>query len=318
LRRAQPSRNCPTFVALFGAMLFLVQPASAQTQLGHKLLAGAGVDAGTQSESGLYLLDRFAYYSAERLNDQAGHRLPIRGLDIEVYGNMLGLALTIKPRGAPYLSIAAAAPMANIHVSVSDPRVTIDRSGFGDLYVQPIKLGWKQERYDVVSAYSFYAPTGEFEPRRGGVGRGYWTHQFSLGGAIRSRDRILRASALASYDLNLRKRSIDIRRGNMFQLQGGAGLMVFPMIGIGVASYALWQVSDDVGTDIPPALRGLRTRVFGLGPELNLILPKIGLRADTRLEWDLGARSRPEGIVLVTGIGYRAWYPGAGAVRTDR
>jgi hypothetical protein len=207
--------------------------------------------------------------------------------------------------------------MAKIRINSTDPRISVDRAGFGDIFVQPIKLGWRETQYDVVTAYSFYAPTGKFEPRRSGVGRGFWTHQFSLGGAIRTPDRFLRASALASYDLNLRKRGIDIRRGNSLQIQGGAGLMAFPELSIGVASYALWQVTDDKGSDIPPQLRGLRTRVFGLGPELNLILPKLGLRSDFRIEWDLGARSRPEGMVFVAGLGYRAWYPGAGAV-SDR
>src|SRR5262245_35347919 len=83
----------PHWIVIMSALLLLVRPVDAQQQLGHKLLAGVGVDAGAQPEPGLYMLDRFAYFGADHVNDQSGHGLPIQGLNIDVYGNVLGLAL---------------------------------------------------------------------------------------------------------------------------------------------------------------------------------------------------------------------------------
>ncbi|HET9983277.1 MAG TPA: transporter [Longimicrobiales bacterium] len=297
-------------VALLGVLLLAAAPARAQ-QLGQKVLGGVGIGAGLQPDSGLYIIDRFLYYAADRLRDREGRVVPIRGLDIDAYGNAFGASLTVKPRGAPFLNFAAAAPLARISLSSTDPRTAIDRAGLGDMTVQPLKLGWRWRGGDVVAAYTFYAPTGRFEPRGGGVGRGFWTHQFSVGGAaFRKRERPWRASALASYDLNLRKRGIDIRRGNSLQVQGGAGVGILRVAVVGVAGYAFWQVSDDRGTDVPPALRGLRTRVYALGPELDVAIPRLRLQGEVRAEWEFGVKARTQGHVLVAGLTYQAWRPG--------
>ena len=60
----------------------------------------------------------------------------------------------------------------------------------------------------------------------------------------------------------------------MFQIQGGAGATVKKLATIGLAGFGLWQVTPDKGADIPAPLRGGRTRVFGLGPELDVTIPQ--------------------------------------------
>ncbi len=69
-----------------------------------------------------------------------------------------------------------------------------------------------------------------------------------------------------------------------------------------MAGYALWQVRDDRGAGVPRALRGARTRVFGLGPEVNVLIPPLKTRVDVRYEWDLGARTRPSGRIMVISV----------------
>ena len=138
-------------------------------------------------------------------------------------------------------------------------------------------------------------------------GRGYWTHQLSVGGALYlDSTRGNRLSALASYEQNTRKRGIDVRRGNMFQIQGGAGVNVRPILMVGIAAYALWQVTPDRGTDIPPTLLGQRSRVFGLGPEIDVTIPRWQTRIPLRIEREFGVTSRPQGQVIALGI---FWHP---------
>ena len=76
-----------------------------------------------------------------------------------------------------------------------------------------------------------------------------------------------------------------------------------------LAGYALWQVRDDRGSDLPDVLRGARDRVFGVGPEVGLVLPALGTRFGARYAWDLGARSRPEGRLLVVNVAVVLWRP---------
>src|SRR4029078_261421 len=102
--------------------------------------------------------------------------------------------------------------------------------------LQPLKLGWRERRFDVVTSWTIYIPPGRFEPRLGvSPGKGYCTNQLSIGGAAifdTTRTRLI--SALASYEFNTRKRGIDVRRGNMFQIQGGAGVGVTNLLMVGV------------------------------------------------------------------------------------
>ena len=283
-------------------MLFWVAPAGAQ-ELGNKVLGTLGLLAGSQPGSGLYIADRFLYYSANDLIDRNGHRIPV-GLDLDAVANAIGVQVTLKlPWRSAYLNASLGVPAARISLQTERPEVSIDRSGFGDLYVQPVKLGWKMSQIDIVAGYSFYVPTGRFTPRaRDGVGRGYWTHQFSLGSAVYfDRAKTWHISGLASYDLNRRKRGIDLTRGDTIQFQGGAG-KTLGIVDVGLAGYALWQVRDDRGNDLPEPLRGARDRAFGLGPEIDITLAPIRSRITLRYCHDVAVNARPLGQVLVIGL----------------
>jgi hypothetical protein len=276
-------------------------------QLGYKLLGSVGIDAGAQPPPGLALVDQSIHFGSSQLRDRFGNVVPIEGLSIRASGSALGISYTSKTRAAPYLTFALGLPVASIHVSSDNPAASLDGFGFADLAVQPIKIGWRQRQFDVVSGYTAYVPTGHFEPRGGAnLGHGHWTHQFSLGSAVRADSaRKFRASALASYETNTRMRGIDIRRGDNFQLQGGAGAGVRNFT-IGLAGYALWQVTPDRGTDIPPALRGERSRAFGLGPEADVLIPRWRTHVALRVERDFGVRSRPQGQVIALSVSYLA------------
>lgn len=281
------------------AMLCAAQPASGQ-DLGNKLLGAIGVNAGTQPEPGLYLIDRLVFYHAGELRDRNGERLPIKSLDVGVAANVLGLSFTARHASNPYFTAAIGAPLARIRVNANHPQISVDASGFGDFVVQPLKVGARFEHFDVVASYTLYVPSGKFEPRRLSIGRGYWTNEFSLGGAFYADPgRTRRASLLASYDINGRKRGIDITRGNLFQVQGGAGARVAAPLDVGIAGFAMWQATDNSGSDLPPIVRGARTRAFGLGPEVGLTIPAIRTRFDVRSEWEFGVRSRQEGWIFV-------------------
>jgi hypothetical protein len=297
----------PFLVVALVSALTTARDVAAQ-QLGYKVLGSVGITAGVESPPGLFIVSRFLQYGAGELKDRNGHAVPIDGLDLDAFAAAFGVAYTTKAAHAPYFTFAVGFPYANISVSSDDPAASLNGVGFSDMFLQPLKLGWREPRFDVVTGWAVYIPTGRFEPRGLSAGRGYWTHQLSIGGAAffdTARTRLV--SALASYEINTRKRGIDIRRGNMFQVQGGAGFGVAKLLTVGVAGYALWQVSADQGADIPPTLRNERSRVFGLGPEVAVTIPVWQVRADARVEQDFGVTSHPRGRVLVLGVSYVAW-----------
>jgi hypothetical protein len=271
------------------------------------------LDAARIPEPGLYLLNRSAIYEAGELRDRNGNLIPTPTFDLLGRANVIGVSYARKlPRNSMFLMMAAGGPIAQVKLNTANrPELGVDRLGLGDPFIQPVRLGWRQERFDWVTAYTIYLPTGR-SPLAGGKGvsSGQITHEFSGGGAVYFKDRNLFATALASYQLNSRQRGIDITRGDTIQIQGGIGTKLFGGLAeTGLAGYALWQVRDDRGTELPTVLAGARDRVYGLGPEGAIRINAIRGQIRARYEWDFGARARPQGHIFAAGISFLVHRP---------
>jgi hypothetical protein len=206
-----------------------------------------------------------------------------------------------------FLTLTAGGPIAKIKLNIENrPELGVDRLGLGDIYIQPFRLGWRKQRFDLVTSYSVYLPTGR-SPLAGGKGvsSGQSTHEFSGGGSVYFKDRSHFLTALASYQLNTRQRGIDITRGDSVQIQGGIGTKLFRELAeTGIAGYALWQARDDRGTQLPPVLSGARDRVYGFGPEGAILIKAIHGQLRVRYEWDFGVRARPQGQIFAAAINF--------------
>jgi hypothetical protein len=77
---------------------------------------------------------------------------------------------------------------------------------------------------------------------------------------------------------------------------------VLEIVDVGIIGYALWQVTDDRGSALPAPLAGARERVFGLGPEIGVLVPALRSRLTARFAWDLAGEARPVGTLLLVGI----------------
>jgi hypothetical protein len=113
-----------------------------------------------------------------------------------------------------------------------------------------------------------------------------------------------------SLEFNSDKKDTNIRVGDIGTVEGGLGKTVYkkvagpiPMImNMGLAGYAQFKVTGDSGSDIPPVLQGLGDRVFALGPEFNIFIPKPRLTLLARYEPEFGARNRTQGQTIVFSI----------------
>jgi hypothetical protein len=294
------------------ASLLASESATAQQAVGHKVLGTAGLQAGSQASPGVSFIDQFVFYSAERLINPRGSALPV-GLRLDAYSEDLGIGGTYELPGlATYVSGSLGVPMATVSLNSRRPDASIDLFGLGDLYVQPLLLGWRLPRLDVIVGYAFYAPTARHEPGgTDGVGSAQWTHEASLGGTVRlDRGKTWSLSALASYQVNQRKLDADVIRGQSVQVQGGLGAKVRPYLDVGLAGYGFWQVTLDEGADLPMVLRGLHDTAYGAGPEIDLTIAAIRGQVSVRYEHDLGVRARPNGQVFVIQLALAAWTPG--------
>ncbi len=304
-------RKLGWLLAVCAQLLAVAKTTSAQ-DLGHKLPGLIGLDAGRIPEPGLYLVGRVVDYEANELRDRNGNVIPIANFHLHGLSSAVGISYTVNlKQSSVSLTATAAAPVARVRLNISDrPEASFDRFGLADIYIQPVRLGWRGDRFDLVSSYAVYLPTGAFLLGKG-VSSGHVTHEFSGGGSIyANRNSGIFLTALASYDVNLRKRDIDITRGDTFQIQGGVGLnFLDQVIEVGAAGHGLWQVRPDRGADVPLLLREGRDRVYGVGPEVAVLIKSIRSQIRVRYEWDLGVHSRPRGNVFEAGINFVVWRP---------
>jgi hypothetical protein len=298
-------KRCDALVGVSLALLLTSACAFAQ-DLGHKLPGLLGLEAGRIPEPGLYLVDRIMIYEAEKLRDRNGNLVPAAPFNLQGLANAFGVSYTTKiSKNSIFLTMTAGGPIAQVKLNIENrPEIGVDRLGLGDFNIQPFRLGWRKRRFDLVTSYGIYLPTGR-SPLAGGKGvsSGRITQEFSSGGSVYFKDRSRFLTALASYQLNARQRGIDITRGDSVQIQGGIGTKLFRQLAeTGIAGYALWQVRDDRGTELPPVLAGAHDQVYGLGPEGAILIKAIRGQVRVRYEWDFGVRARPQGHIFVAGV----------------
>ena len=280
----------------------------ADGDFGQKVLGTIGLDAGSQPDAGVYVGDRIINTTAHRLLDRNGKTVPIKGLDMNAFANVFGVSGTWKFDEGPYVTAALAVPVATLHLSADQPSIGIDREGLGDIFIEPLKLGWRLPRVDITTSYSIYAPTGQLN--RKGLAQPQWMQQISAGGTVFFDDeRAWRFSALTSYNVYSRKVNMNVTRGDTVQIQGGLGGRFFKLFDVGVAGYGMWQVAADSGADLPAAMRGPSAYAVGVGPEVSLLLPLIRSKLTARYEWELAGQSRMQGEVLVINLAVLGWTP---------
>jgi len=165
--------------------------------------------------------------------------------------------------------------------------------GFSDLYVQPVRLGWRFPYADLTTGFGVFMPTGRFSPNAiDNTGFGMWSFEGSVGSTgYFSRSRQMSISALLSYQSNSEQRDTDRRAGNLLTIEGGLGHTITKDAGqFGVAYYGQWKTTFDRGFGLPPMFDA-RSRTFGAGPEVRLPFPFMGFTgtATMRYFWEFGS-----------------------------
>lgn len=174
--------------------------------------------------------------------------------------------------------------------------------GFGDMYVQPLWLGWSGEHFDANLAYGFYAPTGRYhDGADDNVGLGFWTHQLQASGAFYpTADRMTAVTFAATYEINGNIEGADITPGQRLSLNYGISHYIPLNDGptwlgeIGALGFSQWEVEKDSGSDVNSAT-DVKDQVHAIGFQLGATyLPwKTGLSFHYLHEY--GAEARFEG-----------------------
>jgi hypothetical protein len=140
----------------------------------------------------------------------------------------------------------------------------------GDIFVQPLWLGWTGKHYDISYGYGFYIPSGKYQtttvslPVVGpvnaeaadNVGLGFWTNQNQ--GALYLypwADRRMAVENALTWEIHRKKRGFDLNPGQNLTWNWGVSQYLplkkdqSVLLEVGPAGYSSFQVSDDTGAE---------------------------------------------------------------------
>ncbi len=270
------------------------------------------------------------FYMTDRYNDQNGNKVSSAtrpdgsASPVSVNLNMYVLApafIWVSPwnvLGAKYgIDVVPTFANASLNAVASTVR---DRGGTGteatfapgDLFVQPLWLGWSFSHWDVTAGYGFYAPVGKYStdaeltpggtvnvPASDNIGLGFWTQQFQGAAAWYPWTNRATAVTLAlTYEYNSPQQGTDISYGQNLWLNWGIS-QYLPLtkddkllLEVGPAGYYEWQISSDTGGTSNPSSR---TSVSAIGGQIGLTYVPWNLILNFRGMYEYAAEERVQG-----------------------
>ncbi len=231
-------------------------------------------DLAPLDEGGLIFIDYNYWNTSTAYHDQYGNEVSEYEIDREGINTLIDLtpqingytnvpvlffASNFKIFGAKYMasvnpSFVSSGYKMNIHVSLSDSTITTtgNTSGFGDLAIMPVGLGWSfNNKIDLSFLYTFYAPTGRYETgATDNVGRGYWTHQFQLPTYFYFREKATALLVMPTFETNSKIKDSDVVAGSRFSIEYGISHYVTSWLELEILNGHNLQISDDKGDDV--------------------------------------------------------------------
>src|SRR5271169_1672786 len=260
-------------------------------------------------------------YSASQLNNSNGN--PVQGVtgtySIWVDENIVYYVPAHKILGGyfmPYIDLNWATGSLVADITGTDLSGGGGGSGFADMYVQPLNLGWHLgERVDFNAGYSFVAPTGRYTAgASNNVGSGYWGNDITSGTTFYiTKNKGTSANLATAWEIHGQRTVASVPAGQLsnktpgqaFTIEWGLG-QVLPLkkdlsrlLQVGLVGYDQWQVSSNSGTvivaGIPvPASRIPYYSVHALGVQSNFLLPAKDLVFFFKYYDEYRAKARPQ------------------------
>lgn len=280
----------------FGLLLSLGASNQAADFVGNYPIGVEGLKGGTLPPPGFYLRDYNLFYFSERLNNRYGDEVPI---SFEAFG----YANAVRPIWITDWSLLGGAYGMDVLVpfiykDVKAGAASDSNFNIGDTFVEPITLSWHWDKADLGVGYGFWAPTGDYSATQMvNTGQGFWGHMFTLGATVYAdAAKTWAFSALARYEINHEHEDFKLTPGNALSLEWGINKTFAKFYDVGVVGYWQQQTTKDSGTGPGGAAASTALdSVVGIGPEINVLWPKLKLFTSLRYNYELMSESRPQG-----------------------
>jgi hypothetical protein len=290
------TRRIAFAVALTAGLCLLICNPSRAQELGSVLRSDMGLKSGTQPGPGYYF--SFVYYDAEysSVRGPNGNALPGQfSTSLTLPFPVVAATTKWKLAGGNY-GFRVAIIFSN--QALTSTLVPISKSntiGFGDIYVQPINLGWHTKRLDYLAAYAFHAPTGN-----GIRSLGFWTHEVIFGTTYYlDAGKKWSVAGNGTLEIHQQKQNSDLLVGDFVTIKGGVGRTFLKGAASAGLVYSLqYKISHDGGTDLPRLLPNSLNRAYALGPEVSFpffVKGKVAGFIGARYAWEFNNSSNFQG-----------------------
>lgn len=295
-------------------VLVFVLSSEAKAQLtGHNSLGDFGVLSGSLPDPGFYAAGFYNRYSADKVVNGNGDRVTFSpdmpgNIGVNAFAGLLWYVSNKRILGANY-SVMAVVALANAALEVPIFGLQAETgTAFGDIYLQPVNLGWHTKRVDYTAGIGLFAPTGRYDvDADDNIGLGMWTFELFAGATVFFDEaKSWHFATTAFYETHTDKKDTEVRVGDILSLEGGLGKSFLEgALSVGVAYYAQWKISaDDFGIDfeLPGGPLLGKHRVFAAGPDLTVPIAtkgKLIALVNARFLWEFGARTITEGKTFV-------------------
>jgi hypothetical protein len=275
-------------------------------------------------------------YTTERLNDASGSKVnSVRinpgggagvtlGVDVDVDMYVCSPTLTWvtpwKILGAKYGAYIAPAfantSLAGALHAEEGQGVNPSTSSFGvgDLFVQPVWLGWTLKHWDLALGYGFYAPVGKYDTQivnlpvigptktesADNIGLGFWEQQVQ--GTVAWYPWTNQATAFMAtltYETCDKKQDFDVTPGDFLSVNWGIS-QYLPLridetllLEIGPAGYDTWQITDDTGRGVRNP--SVHNQVHAVGAQIGLTYVPWGAVLNLHYFYEFASEDRFQG-----------------------
>jgi len=330
------STNVISISACF--VLLCALPSLAQ-QKGQWVPGQFGLNAGVIPDPGVTYANLAFNYSAGRLNDSNGDRIlqNVAGTySFWADENVIYYVPHHKILGGyfmPYIvmtyasgSLVADIPPLGLLPGGTGINLGAGGSGFADLYVQPINIGWHfAKRVDFNVGYAFFAPTGRYAAgASNNVGSGYWGNDITSGTTLYiTKNQGTTLNLATDWEIHGQKTIASIPSGQLSKITPGQTFtdewalgQILPLkknlsqlAQLGLVGYDQWQVSNNGGTYLLAGIPVAASRVpfysvHGIGVQANYILPAKDFVLLFKYYDEYSAKARPQGRTFVFGFSY--------------
>jgi hypothetical protein len=301
-------RHSISQLILSGCLLCLAIPAKAQ----HYPAGSEGIKGASLPPPGFYFEDYNSFYYSDRT--------PGFGGQLEHYDqfNYVQAPRLIWMTGWKFIG-------ADYGMAIKAPLIykefkRVSHFGLSDVQIEPLILSWHLKRFDFVTGYSFWAPTGNYDKNElflFNLGDGYWTHTFTLGVTwYPDKKKAWAISLLNHYEINTEQyrslvnvppspsaplgiASFGTTLGDIYTLEWAVSKTFVKGMDIGLTGYYQQQVTGTQGpTFNGPTWQNERVHVAGIGPEVKADFPKWGLSTSLRYAYEFTAMDHPQGNLI--------------------